>query len=77
MNKSTGFSCLSKIEYMIYSYSIINSLPYSSQHKYTPLLDILNSQSLGCLWELEKDEPNHDLIGDLLTEHHSVLRDIL
>ncbi len=29
------------------------------------------------LSELEKDEPNHEKIGDLLTEHHSVLRDVL
>lgn len=29
------------------------------------------------LWELEKDELNHELIGGLLTEHHSVLRDVL
>ncbi|MCH7613800.1 MAG: hypothetical protein IIB45_10635 [Candidatus Marinimicrobia bacterium] len=31
----------------------------------------------GVFVELEKDEPNHDLIGDLLTEHHSVLRNVL
>ncbi len=29
------------------------------------------------LTELEKDETNHELIGALLTEHHTVLRDIL
>jgi galactokinase len=29
------------------------------------------------LSELEKDEPNHELIGNLLTEHHLVLRDVL
>ena len=29
------------------------------------------------LIELEKDETNHELIGALLTEHHTVLRDIL
>jgi len=27
--------------------------------------------------ELEKDNPNHQLIGDFLSEHHAVLRDIL
>ena len=25
----------------------------------------------------EKDETNHELIGALLTEHHTVLRDVL
>ena len=29
------------------------------------------------LIELEKDELNHDIIGNLLTDHHTVLRDIL
>jgi galactokinase len=29
------------------------------------------------LIELEKDETNHELIGALLTEHHTVLRDVL
>jgi galactokinase len=29
------------------------------------------------LAELEKDEPNHELIGSLFTEHHAVLRDVL
>ena len=29
------------------------------------------------LTELEKDETNHVLIGALLTEHHTVLRDVL
>ena len=27
--------------------------------------------------ELEKDEPNHKLIGELLSEHHTILRDVL
>jgi len=27
--------------------------------------------------ELEKNNPDHQLIGELLTEHHSVLRDVL
>ena len=29
------------------------------------------------LQELEKDEPDHELIGKLLSEHHPVLRDVL
>ena len=29
------------------------------------------------LQELEKDAPDHDLIGQLFSEHHSVLRDVL
>ncbi len=29
------------------------------------------------LWELEKDELNHERIGGLLTEHHTVLREVL
>ena len=27
--------------------------------------------------ELEKDEPNHKFIGELLSEHHTILRDVL
>ena len=29
------------------------------------------------LQELEKDEPDHELIGKLLSEQHSILRDVL
>ena len=29
------------------------------------------------LAELEKDEPDHELVGQLLSEHHTVLKDVL
>jgi len=43
--------------------------------KYSPILnrDLLKKP----LTELQKDEPNHELIGSLFTEHHADLRDVL